>query len=46
MARGHVSALGHVGMGSPAERIAQGFGMLSEDRKAEASRSRCRSQTT
>ncbi|HXX68389.1 MAG TPA: sugar ABC transporter ATP-binding protein [Polyangiaceae bacterium] len=35
MARGHVSALGHVGMGSPAERIAQGFGMLSEDRKAE-----------
>jgi ribose transport system ATP-binding protein len=35
MVGGRVRALGHVGMGSPAGRIAQGFGMLSEDRKGE-----------
>jgi ABC-type sugar transport system ATPase subunit len=35
LARGRVRAFGHHGAASPAERIAQGFGMLSEDRKGE-----------
>ncbi len=35
MARGTVRAFGHTGAASPADRIAQGFGMLSEDRKGE-----------
>jgi ribose transport system ATP-binding protein len=32
---GHVRARGRTGSASPGERIAQGFGMLSEDRKGE-----------
>jgi ribose transport system ATP-binding protein len=35
MAGGSVVAFGRPGAASPAERIAQGFGMLSEDRKGE-----------
>jgi ribose transport system ATP-binding protein len=35
MTGGTIRALGHEGSASPAERIRQGFGMLSEDRKAE-----------
>ncbi len=35
MVRGHVRALGREGVATPAERIAQGVGMLSEDRKGE-----------
>ncbi len=35
MVRGSVRAFGDLGVASPAERIARGFGMLSEDRKGE-----------
>jgi ribose transport system ATP-binding protein len=35
MAHGAIHAFGRSGAATPAERIAQGFGMLSEDRKGE-----------